>query len=335
MNQRTLPSLSASEGTEGEGTRPGRTRSGTPDPVRQIATAAKSTGATKRRGPRPSALPILAEDDRRKVFEALRAGVDRPTAARYVGLDAATFTAMVDADPELRAAVETAEAGTRVANVASITKVARGGDWRAAAFLLDRTPALPTGPTTPGPTPPTCGGRTKSKGTPCTLALGWRTDHPGSGNCRWHGGSTPNGKKHAAKERVKKACELLGIPLGNGDPFELMTSAVQHAQSQLQGGAALVREAMDAEEGATAQLDLAAALDFQTETIRSAFRGGKAVVDAKVADRGQVLEDAAVDLLKAFLAELLERVPAPARPDLQVWVVRRLDEMSASAPLVH
>jgi hypothetical protein len=180
-----------------------------------------------------------------------------------------------------------------------------------------------------------CGGRTKSRGTPCTLQKGWRTDHPGSGNCRWHGGATPNGKKHAAGERVKKACELLGIPLGDGDPFDLMTSAVQHAQSQLQGGAALVREALDAKEGATAQLDLQAALDFQTETIRSAFRGGKAVVDAKVADRGAVLEDAAFELLKAFVNDFLERVPAPTRPELQVWASQRLLELSGSVPAVN
>jgi hypothetical protein len=195
-----------------------------------------------------------------------------------------------------------------------------------ASFLLERTPA---------PVSRACGARTKSKGTPCTMARGWRTDHPGSGNCRWHGGATPNGAKHAATERAKSAADLLGIPLGNGDPFDLLTSAVQHAQSQLVGSAALVREAIDAEGAATNQLDLQAALDFQTETIRSAFRGGKAVVDAKVADRGAVLEDAAFELLKAFLTDLLERVPAPTRPELQVWASQRLLELSGSVPAVN
>ena len=180
-----------------------------------------------------------------------------------------------------------------------------------------------------------CGARTKSKGTPCTLVKGWRTDHPGSGNCRWHGGGSPNGKKHAASERATKAVELLGIPLGNGDPFDLLTSAVQHAQSQLQGSAALVREAMDTEEGAKAQLDLTAALEFQTETIRSAFRGGKAVVDAKVAEAGALLEEAAFEVLRAFLLELLERVPAPERPGIQVWAARRFAELGGGVPVVH
>jgi len=219
-----------------------------------------------------------------------------------------------------------AEAAARVANIGAIAKAAKAGNWRAASFLLDRTPA---------PVSRACGARTKSKGTPCTLVRGWRTDHPGSGKCRWHGGNSPNGKKYAATERAKTAAELLGLPLGNGDPFDLLTSAVQHAQSQLTGSAALVREALEAEGAATSQLDLQAALEFQIETIRSAFRGGKAVVDAKVADRGAVLEDAAFELLKAFMGELLERLPAIWRPSIEVWASQRLVELGNGVPVVH
>jgi hypothetical protein len=268
----------------------------------------------------------LPEPDRRKVLDALRAAVDRSTAAGYVGLDIVAFSSMLEKAPDLRLEVEGAEAAARVANIGAIAKAAKAGNWRAASFLLERTPA---------PVSRSCGARTKSKGTPCTMTKGWRTDHPGSGNCRWHGGATPNGAKHAATERAKSAADLLGIPLGNGDPFDLLTSAVQHAQSQLVGSAALVREALEAEGAATSQLDLQAALDFQTETIRSAFRGGKAVVDAKVADRGAVLEDAAFELLKAFVNDFLERVPAPTRPELQVWASQRLLELSGSVPAVN
>jgi hypothetical protein len=58
-----------------------------------------------------------------------------------------------------------------------------------------------------------CAGRTKSRGTPCTLAKGWRTDHAGSGNCRWHGGATPNGKKHAVREAATQALTRMGISI--------------------------------------------------------------------------------------------------------------------------
>jgi hypothetical protein len=270
----------------------------------------------------------LPEQDRRKVLDALRAAVDRSTAAGYVGLDIVAFSSMLEKAPDLRLEVEGAEAAARVANIGAIAKAAKGGNWRAASFLLERTPA-PVSRICGFPTNPLNGG------TPCRKQKGWGTDHLHSGYCRLHFGNSINGKKHAATERVKTAAELLGLPLGNGDPFDLLTSAVQHAQSQLAGSAALVREAIEAEVGVQSQLDLQAALDFQTETIRSAFRGGKAVVDAKVADHGLVLEDAAFALLKTFLSELLERVPAPARPEIQVWASQRLLELSGSTPVVH
>ena len=176
-----------------------------------------------------------------------------------------------------------------------------------------------------------CFATTKSKGTPCTHPRGWRTDHLGSGNCRSHGGNTPNGAKHAATERVVRLADLLDIPRGNGDPFDLLAAAVGEQQQAVARRGLIVEKAILADDAEAT----VAALDQQDATLRTAFRGGKAVVDAKVADRGAVLEDAAVDLLKAFLAELLERVPAPARPDLQIWVSRRLDELSSSAPVVH
>jgi hypothetical protein len=180
-----------------------------------------------------------------------------------------------------------------------------------------------------------CGANGKRGGGPCRHAKGFRTDHPGSGSCYLHGGATESGRKHAAIERAAKAAELLGHPVGNGDPFDLLTSAVQHEMGQLQGTAALVREAIAAPSSETRLLDVEAALELHGASIRSAFRGGKAVVDAKVAERGAVLEEAAFELLKAFLDELLERVPKSARPQLQAWAAGRLAELSEAVPAVH
>jgi hypothetical protein len=176
-----------------------------------------------------------------------------------------------------------------------------------------------------------CSAKTKSRGTPCTHPRGWRTDHPGSGNCRSHGGNTPNGAKHAAIERVIKLNDLLTVPLGNGDPFDLLMEAVAQQQQKVGRSALLVEKAILADDAEATS----AALDRQDVTLRTAFRGGKAVVDAKVADHGAVLEDAAFELLKIFVAEFLDRVPAPARPELQIWARRRLDELSGTAPVVH
>ena len=49
-----------------------------------------------------------------------------------------------------------------------------------------------------------CGARKKQGTGICTRPAGWGTDHVGFGNCKLHGGSTPNGSKHAASERDRE-----------------------------------------------------------------------------------------------------------------------------------
>lgn len=46
------------------------------------------------------------------------------------------------------------------------------------------------------PPNPHCGAKLKSRDGLCGKTAGWGTDHPGFGNCKLHGGSTPTGKKH-------------------------------------------------------------------------------------------------------------------------------------------
>lgn len=60
-----------------------------------------------------------------------------------------------------------------------------------------------------------CGG-TNRAGEPCGHSAGWGTDHLGFGNCKNHGGSSPNGRKHAERQEVEetagKAIAKLGLP---------------------------------------------------------------------------------------------------------------------------
>ena len=58
---------------------------------------------------------------------------------------------------------------------------------------------------------PKCGG-TNRKGAPCGNSAGYKTDHAGAGNCHFHGGSSPNGKKHATEQAALKAVETYGLP---------------------------------------------------------------------------------------------------------------------------
>lgn len=57
----------------------------------------------------------------------------------------------------------------------------------------------------------TCGAKTRA-GHPCGKSRGWGTDHLGTGNCKLHGGASPNGRKYAAKEQAAEAVQKYGLP---------------------------------------------------------------------------------------------------------------------------
>ena len=47
-----------------------------------------------------------------------------------------------------------------------------------------------------------CGSKKKQGTGTCTKPAGWGTDHVGFGNCKLHGGASPNGVKHAEKQEA-------------------------------------------------------------------------------------------------------------------------------------
>jgi hypothetical protein len=175
-----------------------------------------------------------------------------------------------------------------------------------------------------------CGATRKRDGGPCRHPRGFRTDHPGAGNCYVHGGRSPNGIKHAQHEQAEQAVAKLGIPRGTGDPFVLLAKAVQHAEGYLEAAATTAAEAADAtvEKPSTIPLDVAA--DIYADAIRTASRTGKAAVDADVADRLAAIDERAGNLLMRFVNELLERaVPKTKRPEITAWASGRLAELAA------
>ena len=59
------------------------------------------------------------------------------------------------------------------------------------------------------PTPFKCGAPTRSPDKhPCTRPAGFRTDHLGYGHCKFHGGTSPNGIKYAARLQVEHELQL-------------------------------------------------------------------------------------------------------------------------------
>lgn len=72
-----------------------------------------------------------------------------------------------------------------------------------------------------------CGATTNplNGATPCRNRKGYRTDHVGVGNCYLHGGRSPNGERHATKERVLNALATLQIDAAV-DPITSLYEAV-------------------------------------------------------------------------------------------------------------
>lgn len=197
-----------------------------------------------------------------------------------------------------------------------------------------------------------CGAQTNERwndGVPCKQPKGFRTDHAGTGHCWLHGGSSPNGKRHAQHEAAQKALGKLGVPVGNGDPFTLLAKAVSHAEGYLEATAQVLRDAAEASDAQgegpaviqepepqrrfqarTEHQALDVAAELYEQAIRTAARTGKAAVDADVADRLAALDERAGALLLRFIRELLAKaVPANKRPALEAWASGRLAELAA------
>lgn len=162
----------------------------------------------------------------------------------------------------------------------------------------------------------------------CMLVKGHGTNHLGSGNCRHHGGNTPNGIRHAQTEAAENAVAKLGLPAGSGDPFALLSKAVQHADGFLEATSTVMVGAVDATDKVPSKFTVDAAAALYEQAIRNAARVGKAAVDADVADRLAALDERAASLLMQFVRELIDRVvPAKKRPELEAWAAHRLAEL--------
>lgn len=69
-----------------------------------------------------------------------------------------------------------------------------------------------------------CGGMNRQH-EPCGNSAGYKTGHLGYGNCHFHGGSSPNGAKHAEKVMAEQEAARFGLDM-----------------TEISGGKALLRE---------------------------------------------------------------------------------------------
>lgn len=77
-------------------------------------------------------------DTDRRITEALELGATYTNAAGYAGIHVATFERWRNRDAEFAALVQRAEEKAVIGWLAMIQKAAQEGDWRAAAWKLER-----------------------------------------------------------------------------------------------------------------------------------------------------------------------------------------------------
>lgn len=190
---------------------------------------------------------------------------------------------------------------------------------------VDGAVVPPEGPMTPGQPPerrpsraPICGAKTRN-GTPCKRPAGWGTGER-FGRCTWHGGATPDGRKHAARQAAAAAAARLGVaePI---DPHE----ALERVVATVHGGVEYLRrrvlelddvDVLDAESG---QLHPTARA-FVSELDRLA-RVAKTATDAGVEERRLQLDERRADLVAALLRAVVDDL------DLSDEQRRRLPEI--------
>jgi hypothetical protein len=141
--------------------------------------------------------------------------------------------------------------------------------------------------------PAMCGG-TARHGGPCGKTAGFGTDHVGWGNCKHHGGNSPNGKAHAARLQAKAEGARLGleVPLDPADALSLAVRLVGGQVSYLRSKLAEAEEADDDASLRALSSTFASALD-------QLARVGKLAADAGIDERRLQLDALVIERIGA------------------------------------
>lgn len=142
---------------------------------------------------------------------------------------------------------------------------------------------------------PKCTAHSKQTGQPCRLAAGYGTDHVGVGNCRFHGGNSPNGRKAGRRKKAEATLAALAIP-ADGDPLEVLQASVEAAHGVLLAARELVKaDASDV------------TLKIYLDGIERAARVAKAAAEAVNLDELVRIREREADLLEQALVRTLSR----------------------------
>lgn len=172
--------------------------------------------------------------------------------------------------------------------------------------------------------PGTCGARTKS-GTPCKRQRGWGTDHKGYGQCRRHGGNTPDGIKGAARERME--AEGGNMAMGRRvEPIDALLHVVYATAGRVEwlGRQVAAIEAGDMLVDSPRGMELAAYAKFHGLELDRLARVSKMALDAGVAERRVQMAERTGALIGAAFEDALAEVGTDVLPaEIRALIVRR------------
>lgn len=169
-----------------------------------------------------------------------------------------------------------------------------------------------------------CGATSRSG--KCGLPAGWGTDHPQVGHCRHHGGSSPNGRKYAA--RIEASTFMgAGDALPDVDPTDALLYTVRRKRQT--ADYCRLRAAALQEDEQTPDGDVAMWVRLEDEHLRDLNRFAKAALDAGVAERRVQLAERTGALLAAAIEDALTVFGDAATPKLRALFVAKFSSRVA------
>lgn len=165
---------------------------------------------------------------------------------------------------------------------------------------------------------PPCTATSKRTGNQCQHPAGWGTDHPGYGNCKNHGGSTPAGKKFAARQAATQAVATYGLPR-EIDPHSALLEELHRTAGHI---AWLGAELADLEDADAVVASALTAL-YSDERIHFA-RVARSCIDVGIEERRVTLAEQQGALIAQVLRGVLTELGVHDRPEVPAVVRRHL-----------
>lgn len=160
-----------------------------------------------------------------------------------------------------------------------------------------------------------CPGTSRQTHKPCRLGAGHGTDHVGFGFCKFHGGSTPNGAKHAAK--IQAVAAAAGTEV---EPHDALLHSLGQQHGIAEFFASKVAELAD--DQVVTKGELHHWIRFWEDANRARAQLAKVAIDAGVDERRIRLEEALVSQLANAIDGLLTALGVRDHPDAPAAVER-------------